>query len=50
MVDFYECHMFGVFKPQRRDWLNFFWPDFDSDEKTIEVEPLLRGTDNYQYV
>lgn len=49
LIDFYECNFFGAFKPQQRDWLNFFWPDFE-DDKLIEVEPLLRATDNYQYV
>lgn len=49
LIDFYECNFFGAVKPQQRDWLNFFWPDFE-DDKLIEVEPLLRATDNYQYV
>jgi palmitoyltransferase ZDHHC13/17 len=49
LVDFFECNLFGAFKPQHRDWLNFFWPDFE-DDKSIEVEPLLRASDNYQYV
>lgn len=51
LVDFLECNLFGLVKPQRRDWLNFFWHDLDfEDDKSIEVEPLLRATDNYQYV
>jgi palmitoyltransferase ZDHHC13/17 len=45
LVDFLECNFFGLFKPSRRDWQNFFWPDFD-DDKSVEGEPLLRS----QYV
>jgi hypothetical protein len=44
LVDFLECTCFG---PQKQDWMNYF--DLKSD-KGIEHEPLLRPTDNYQYV
>ncbi|XP_070508799.1 palmitoyltransferase Hip14 [Chironomus tepperi] len=51
LVDFFECKLFGLVKPQHKNWLTFFWSDFDNDNKdSVEVEPLLRATDNYQYV
>jgi palmitoyltransferase ZDHHC13/17 len=50
LADFFECSFFGVIKPQTRDWLKFFWHEFDGGDK-LEAEPLLRSTDdNYQYV
>jgi hypothetical protein len=51
LIEFLECGLFGLVKPQTRNWLTFFWNDLESDDdKSIEVEPLLRATDNYQYV
>ena len=51
LIDFFECKIFGLVKPQYKNWLTFFWSDFDNDNKeSVEVEPLLRATDNYQYV
>lgn len=44
-ADFMECNCFGTVQPMKTDWMTFF--DLD---KTIEHEPLLRPTDNYQYV
>uniref|UniRef100_A0A1L8DY41 Palmitoyltransferase n=1 Tax=Nyssomyia neivai TaxID=330878 RepID=A0A1L8DY41_9DIPT len=44
-VDFMECTCFGLIKPNRINWMTFF--DMD---KPQEHEPLLRPTDNYQYV
>lgn len=46
-IDFFECSCFGIFHPRKIDWLTLF----DSDvSKSIEHEPLLRPTDNFQYV
>lgn len=47
LLDFLECSCFGIFSPIKRDWMTYF--DLKSD-KGIEHEPLLRPTDNYQYV
>lgn len=47
LIDFLECGCFGLFKPVKTDWLNYF--DYDSN-KNIENEPLLRPPDNFQYV
>lgn len=44
-ADFLECGCFGTVQPVKTDWMTFF--DID---KAIEHEPLLRPTDNYQYV
>ena len=44
-IDFFECNCFGLVKPLNTDWMTYY--DFD---KNIEHEPLLRPTDNYQYV
>lgn len=44
-ADFLECSCFGMVHPVKTNWLTYF--DMD---KTIEHEPLLRPTDNYQYV
>ncbi|CRL08133.1 CLUMA_CG020884, isoform A [Clunio marinus] len=49
LVDFIDCESTGIFKPLRRDWLNFFWLDLN-DGKSSGEENLLRVTDNYQYV
>lgn len=51
-IEFFECNLFGVMKPQHRNWVEFFWTDFEKDNKpdAVEFEPLLRATDNYQYV
>lgn len=46
-IDFLECGCFGLFHPKKIDWLNYF--DL-KDDKNIEHEPLLRPTDNFQYV
>lgn len=45
IVDFLECNCFGLLHPRRIDWMNVF-----DLEKNVEHEPLLRATDNYQYV
>uniref|UniRef100_A0A1A9WGH9 Palmitoyltransferase n=1 Tax=Glossina brevipalpis TaxID=37001 RepID=A0A1A9WGH9_9MUSC len=61
LVDFLECTCFGLLKPKRIDWMNYY--EFDMHKnKTIEQEPLLcngntdeatsttAATHNYQYV
>lgn len=61
LIDFLECTCFGMFKPKRIDWMNYY--DFDvHTNKPIEHEPLLSNggggeestsataTHNYQYV
>uniref|UniRef100_A0A336K7Y1 Palmitoyltransferase n=1 Tax=Culicoides sonorensis TaxID=179676 RepID=A0A336K7Y1_CULSO len=45
LIDFLECNCFGLVKPVKTDWMNYF--EFD---KQAEHEPLLRPVDNYQYV
>ncbi|XP_055383554.1 palmitoyltransferase Hip14 isoform X2 [Condylostylus longicornis] len=45
LIDFLECSCFGVLKPQHINWMEYF-----DMEKNIEHEPLLRATDNFQYV
>lgn len=45
LIDFMEIECFGLFKPQKTDWMNYF--EFD---KHAEHEPLLHPLDNYQYV
>lgn len=45
LIDFLECSCFGLVKPRIIDWMQLF--DY---EKNIEHEPLLRATENYQYV
>lgn len=45
LIDFLECTCFGLFKPRHINWMEYF--DMDKD---IEHEPLLRATDNFQYV
>ncbi|XP_019534413.2 palmitoyltransferase Hip14 isoform X2 [Aedes albopictus] len=44
LFDFMECSCFGLVKPLKTDWMQYF--DFD---KHVEHEPLLRP-DNFQYV
>lgn len=44
-ADFLECNCFGTVSTVKTNWMT----NFDLD-KTIEHEPLLRPTDNYQYV
>lgn len=44
-ADFLECNCFGAVQPVTTDWMTYF-----ELEKRIEHEPLLRATDNYQYV
>lgn len=44
-ADFFECGCFGLIKPNKVDWVTKF-----NVEKNIEHEPLLRATDNFQYV
>lgn len=45
LADFFECSCFGLVQPVKTDWMTYF-----ELEKSIEHEPLLRATDNYQYV
>lgn len=45
LADFFECSCFGLVQPVKTDWMTYF-----EIEKSIEHEPLLRVTDNYQYV
>ena len=45
LVDFMECSCLGLVHPLKTDWMTYF--DID---KSIEHEPLLRPTDNFQYV
>lgn len=45
VADFLECSCFGLVQPVKTDWMTYF-----ELEKSIEHEPLLRATDNYQYV
>lgn len=45
VADFLECSCFGAVQPVTTDWMTYF-----ELEKSIEHEPLLRATDNYQYV
>ncbi len=47
MIDFLECHCFGILQPKTIDWLNNFEINID---QSIEHEPLLRTTGNFQYV
>lgn len=47
LVDFLECNCFGLCSPLKRDWTTYF--DLDM-EKSVEHEPLIRATDNFQYV
>ncbi|XP_037824507.1 LOW QUALITY PROTEIN: palmitoyltransferase Hip14 [Lucilia sericata] len=56
LVDFLECTCFGLFKPKRIDWMNYYDYDVQAN-KTIEQEPLLRNGEesatashNFQYV
>lgn len=56
LVDFLECTCFGLVKPKRIDWMNYYDYDVQAN-KTIEQEPLLRNGEesqaashNYQYV
>lgn len=44
-ADFFECSCFGLVKPNKIDWMNKYTID-----KNIEHEPLLRASDNFQYV
>lgn len=44
-ADFFECSCFGLVQPIKTDWNKYF-----SVDKCIEHEPLLRATDNFQYV
>lgn len=47
LLEFLEWDCFGCIKRLKRDWLTVF--DYDSD-KGDDTEPLMRATDNYQYV
>ncbi|XP_037933783.1 palmitoyltransferase Hip14 [Teleopsis dalmanni] len=54
LVDFLECTCFGLVKPKRVDWMNFYEMDIELNKK-IEQQPLLRSGEsldapNYQYV
>jgi palmitoyltransferase ZDHHC13/17 len=48
-ADFFGCKVLGLVKPQSKDWLRFYWHEFEFGEK-LEAEPLLNASDNYQYV
>lgn len=44
LIDFLECSCFGLLKPKRIDWMNYY--DYDVQaQKTIEHEPLLGNGD-----
>lgn len=45
LIEFFECTCFGLVKFDGKDWLT----SFDLD-KNIEHQPLLRHTENFQYV
>lgn len=64
LIDFLDCTCFGLFKPKRIDWMNFYEFDMNPPNKiTTEQQPLLlcNGVDetslaalppshSYQYV
>ncbi|XP_057672728.1 palmitoyltransferase Hip14 [Diorhabda carinulata] len=45
LIEFFDCTCFGVIKPEQIDWLTKY-----SIERKIEHQPLLKNTDNFQYV
>ncbi|XP_056630446.1 palmitoyltransferase Hip14 [Diorhabda sublineata] len=45
LIEFFDCTCFGIIKPEQIDWLTKY-----SIERKIEHQPLLKNTDNFQYV
>lgn len=44
-IDFFNFSCFGLAKPVQIDWMNYF-----DLHKNIEHEPLLRTTENFQFI
>lgn len=44
-IDFFNLSLFGILRPVRIDWMNVF-----DLHKNIENEPLLKTSENFQFI